>query len=177
VSVALPRNATAHLDTGLAAGTTYYYRVSAGNGAGLSASSNTATVTTIANPPVPDTAAPTVEITTESGAFLPIDPMTFGAVYTDIEGIASDNVGVVAVSVALRDALGRVVAWPVVCGANGAPDCESVAPGSPSNWSVRFAIPIASTVHPPGIYSVTAYAVDAAGNLTESDSIDIITLR
>lgn len=175
--ITLPYNTTSYVDTGLAAATTYYYRVSAGNAAGLSGYSNVAEVTTITDPPAPDTTKPTVEITTESGIFLPFDPASFEPTYTDIAGIASDNVGVAAVSVALRDAFGQVVAWPVVCGANGAPDCESVDPGEPSHWSVRFAIPLASFEHPPGAYTVTAYAVDAAGNLTESESIDIITLR
>lgn len=177
VSITLPRNATTHVDTGLTANTTYYYRVAAGNGAGLSPYSNTASATTIANPPTPDTTSPTVQITTESGIILPFDPMSGDETFTDIAGTASDNVAVVAVSVALRDAFGSVVAWPVVCGANVAPDCPTVAPGQPGSWSVRFAVPIASFEHPPGVYSVTAYAVDAAGNLTESESIDIITLR
>lgn len=177
VSITLPANATTHVDTGLTANTTYYYRVAAGNGAGLSPYSNTASATTIANPPAPDTTSPTVEISTQSGIILPFDPLTFDETYTDIEGIASDNVGVVAVSVALRDAFGSVVAWPVVCGGDVAPACDTVDPGEPMDWSVRFAIPIASFEHPPGVYSVTAYAVDAAGNLTASESIDIITVR
>jgi subtilisin family serine protease len=51
-------NSTSYSDTGLAASTTYYYRVRAFNGAGNSAYSNTASATTQSPPPTPP-AAPT----------------------------------------------------------------------------------------------------------------------
>ncbi|MEY2432673.1 MAG: hypothetical protein QOC92_2398 [Acidimicrobiaceae bacterium] len=51
---------TTYTDTGLVASTTYYYRVKATNGAGDSAYSNTASVTTGATPPLPSAYAAAV---------------------------------------------------------------------------------------------------------------------
>lgn len=51
VIATLPANTTAFTDAGLAADTTYYYRVRAYNGGGFSGYSNTADVSTVSNPP------------------------------------------------------------------------------------------------------------------------------
>lgn len=66
----LPNNSFAHTDTGLAASTTYSYRVRAYNSAGSSAYSNVVTVTTPAAPPPPADPSPATVAPGTTGATL-----------------------------------------------------------------------------------------------------------
>ncbi len=80
-------NVTSYTNSGLAANTTYYYRILAYNSAGDSGSSNIANATTF----IADIQAPSVSITS------PVDGAKISGSRVEIAATASDNVGVTSV--------------------------------------------------------------------------------
>jgi chitodextrinase len=134
---------TSYADMGLAASTTYSYRVAAQDAAGnVSAQSNAVSATTTVGGGATDTTAPSITITGPTSA---ASYTSSSATLTSLAGTASDNVGVTQAT------------WSNSLGGSG------TASGATS-WSVG------SITLQNGANTITVTARDAAGN-TGTDSI------